>query len=122
MAHRKIKYKEELKIEFKFLQGKQIIINIFLVFNRTRKRTKVMGWHQQSLKLPLKSEMDDDTQAATPLKLYQPYEECSCKPSLQTKDRLEPTTQSQMYVLYQLWDLRGTQCQQEKPLLLLLAE
>lgn len=34
-----------------------------------------MGWHllfkeyQQSLKLPLKSEMDDDKQATTPLKL-----------------------------------------------------
>lgn len=47
-----------------------------------------MGWHllcmeyQQSLKLPLKSEMNDDTQATTPLKLYQPYEERSCKPSL----------------------------------------
>lgn len=47
-----------------------------------------MGWrllcmeYQQSLKLPLKSEMDDDTQATTPLKLHQPYEERSCKPSL----------------------------------------
>lgn len=81
-----------------------------------------MEWHQQSFKLPLKSEMEDDTQATTPLKLYQPYEECSCKPSLQTKDGLESTTQSQIYVLHQLWDLKGMQWQQEKPFLLLLAE
>lgn len=66
--------------------------------------------------------MDDDTQVTTLLNLYQPYEECSCKPSLQTKDGLESTTQSQIYFLYQLWDLKGMQWQHEKPFLLLQEE